>query len=65
MRWNPFISFEKDGKAHIDLAGHRGDRGIGAFDLAVRPNGFHPIEIVGVTELGPDDIADIRAVARQ
>ena len=51
------------GEAHLDAAGQRGDRRIGAVDAAVAADGLDAVEVVGVGDLGRDHVAERRAVA--
>ena len=51
------------GEAHLDPAGQRGDRRIGAVDAAVAADRLDAVEVVGVGDLGRDHVAERRAVA--
>jgi hypothetical protein len=52
------------GEAHLDPAGQRGDGRVRAIDAPVRADGLDPVEVVGIGDLGRDDVAERRAVAR-
>mgnify|MGYP007134747912 CR=1 FL=1 len=51
------------GKEHDDIAGECSNGGVGPVDLAVCPDGLDAIEVIGIGEVGRDQIADIDAIA--
>ncbi len=57
-----FLSHRRD-EPHLDLAGQRSDGGVSAVDLRIRADGFDPVEVVGIGEIGRDDIAQCHPVA--
>ena len=52
------------GEAHLDPAGQRRDGRVRPVDAPVPPDGLDPVEVVGIGDLGRDDVAERGAVAR-
>jgi hypothetical protein len=51
------------GKPHIDLAGQGCNGRIGSVDTPVTADGFNPVKVIGVCNVGRNDIAERSAVA--
>jgi hypothetical protein len=52
-----------EGSTHLDAAGQRGDRRIGAVDAAIAADRLDAVEVVGVGDLGRDYVSERRPVA--
>lgn len=51
------------GKAHVNLAGEGRNGRVGTVDLCIGSDGFDPVEVVGIGDIGGNDVAQRHPVA--